>query len=262
MPYRIYAFVNKIETDYSHLFEIYLKEPVELKFVSESHAIKLNILAEIACSQGKDEDYLMFIDGDAFPIVDLMPKVQEIVANHQLMAVRRDENNGDRQPHPSFAVTTVGFWKEIRGDWKPGYKWKNDSGQMVRDTGGNLLKIVENKKIDWHPILRTNKVNLHPVWFGVYGNMVYHHGAGFRTPLGRKDTQLLEKDFPLFGKFENLARNQRRIIRLLGRFLKIFYLNKNARKKNLDRVVKKNSRLSDEIFRKLETDENFWKQFV
>jgi len=261
-PYKTYAFINKIDKDYSRLFEVCLKEPVELKSVAESHSIKLNILADIACSQGKDEDYLIFLDGDAFPITDIMPPIQETLKQYPLMAVRRDENIGDRQPHPSFAVTTIGFWKEIKGDWKPGYKWKNNNNQIVTDTGGNLLKILEDRKIDWFPILRTNKVNLHPLWFGIYGDLVYHHGAGFRSPLSREDTRLLARNFPFMRTIQNLSSHEKRLFRILGKMMKLFYLNKTGWDKAINRVVENNSIISSKILKKLETDANFWKEFI
>jgi hypothetical protein len=36
-------------------------------------------------------------------------------------------------------------------------------------------------------MLRSNKRDLHPLWFGVYENLVNHHGAGFRKPAMRTD---------------------------------------------------------------------------
>lgn len=261
-PYKTYAFINKIGKDYSGHFEVCLREPVELKNVSQSHAIKLNILADIACSQGTEDDYLVFIDGDAFPVIDIMPKVKEKLKKYPLMAVRRDESSGDMQPHPSFAVTTVGFWKKIKGDWKPGYKWKNNNNHIVTDTGGNLLKILEDLKIDWLPILRTNKVNLHPLWFGIYGDLVYHHGAGFRSPVSREDIRLLARKFPFMRMIQNLSFHEMRLIRIIGKTIKLFYLNKAGWEKALNRVMEDNSKMSAEILKKLETDANFWKEFV
>ena len=50
--------------------------------------------------------------------------------------------------------------------------------------GGNLLGLLEDAGIDWYPMLRTNKVNPHPLQFGVYEDLVYHHGGGFRLTAG------------------------------------------------------------------------------
>ena len=47
-------------------------------------------------------------------------------------------------------------------------------------SAGNLLRQLEEHNIDWLPLLRSNTRNPDPLWFGVYGHRIYHHGAGFR----------------------------------------------------------------------------------
>ncbi len=181
-PYRIYACVSGVERNYADLYYFCSEE-------EGRHAEKLNYLASEIIAKSNDDDILMFIDGDAFPISsELVPFVREKITKHELVAIRRDENNIDIQPHPSFCATTVGLWKQIRGDWGKGYYWVNSRGKEVTDVGGNLLKILNDNNIDWFPLTRTNKKDLHPLWFGIYGNMVYHHGAGFRPPTCSADT--------------------------------------------------------------------------
>lgn len=151
------------------------------------HAAKLNLLAAEVTAVADPNDVLIFLDGDAFPIADPMPVVRSGLADGCLVAVRRDENVGDRQPHPCFAATTVGNWAEINGDWSPGHPWAQPGGKQVTDVGGNLLRLLELHDKTWTPLLRTNAVDWHPVFFGVYGGVVYHHGAGFRRRLTRAD---------------------------------------------------------------------------
>jgi hypothetical protein len=149
-----------------------------------THAEKLNRLAKMVSEKAKPDDYLVFIDGDAFPIA----RVDEnVLAGKPLAAVRRDENMGDPQPHPCFCVTTVGFWNRIKGDWRGGYRWTNQYGYSVTDVGGNLLKALRRANEPWTPLLRSNTVNPHPVFYAVYGDVVYHHGAGFRDKITRTD---------------------------------------------------------------------------
>ena len=57
----------------------------------------------------------------------------------------------------------------------------------MNDPGGKILKVLEERGIGWNPVLRTNSKDLHPIFFGVYGGVIYHHGAGFRRPLTRSD---------------------------------------------------------------------------
>jgi hypothetical protein len=55
--------------------------------------------------------------------------------------------------------------------------------------------------IDWlgkndykyYPIERSNKINLHPLYFGVYGDMIYHHWAGSRKMITRPDRRRAAK---------------------------------------------------------------------
>ena len=155
-----------------------------------THPEKLNQLADIVMREAADDDHLLFIDGDAFPIGPLSPLLADDSA---LIAVRRRENFGDPQPHPCFCVTTVHFWRRIDGDWRAGYTWQNSLGATVTDPGGNLYGRLLDEGVEWRPLDRLNTVDLHPLWFGIYGDteygpVVYHHGAGFRSRVARVDT--------------------------------------------------------------------------
>ena len=144
-------------------------------------------MADVAClGCSNPNDWLIFLDSDAFPIADLRSYLEKKLTMHPLVAVRRDENLGEPQPHPCFCATTVGFWKEIGGDWSRGYAWPTPLGP-VTDIGANLLGNLRERTVDWFPMTRSNKVDLHPVLFGVYDNQIYHHGAGSRAPVMRVD---------------------------------------------------------------------------
>jgi hypothetical protein len=54
-------------------------------------------------------------------------------------------------------------------------------GRQVSDVGGELLRILNENRILWKKLPRSNTRNLHPLLFGIYGDLVYHHGTGFRT---------------------------------------------------------------------------------
>lgn len=161
----------------------------------DDHARKLNKLADIAISHAtSDHDLLVFIDSDAFRIIDWEHFINEKLKEFELIAIRRDENFGDVQPHPCFCVTTVGLWKRIRGDWGKGYSWINLSGNRVTDVGGNLLGKLREFQIPWHPLTRSHTTRLHPLWFGIYGNLIYHHGAGSRDAVSRLDVQSIKRN--------------------------------------------------------------------
>ena len=173
--HRVYASLNGIDPSFVEQFD-YAAD------LEGGHAAKLNELATVVRAHADPDDLLLFLDGDAFPIA---PFDEALLGGLPLAAVRRSENLGDPQPHPCFCLTTVGFWFEIEGDWSRGYEWESSIGVPATDVGGNLLGILNERDIEWRPLLRTNQVNLDQLWFGIYDNVAYHHGAGFRRKVAR-----------------------------------------------------------------------------
>lgn len=153
------------------------------------HGVKLDELARRISQVASPEDGLLFFDGDA---VLLCPGEDLLAGPAPLVAVRRDENAGDRFPHPSFCLTTVAFWDALGGDWRRGAFSTAQHGDRVSDTGGRVLEMLEMRGLQCRPLTRRNAIDLHPLWFGVYGDetsraVVYHHGAGFRSRESRVD---------------------------------------------------------------------------
>jgi hypothetical protein len=144
------------------------------------HGSKLNQLADRVVSQGQDSDILLFLDSDAFPVVPVSRWLTESLEEYALVAIQRRENFGDLRPHPSFCATTIGQWRQLGGDWsrKP---WTTPSGSQLDDAGTLVLEALEARGLRWLPLSRTNSFNPHPLFFGVYGHRIYHHGAGSRT---------------------------------------------------------------------------------
>jgi hypothetical protein len=148
---------------------------------------KLDELAAAMSAEAAPDDVIVFMHGDAFPVADWTGPVREMVSEHGLVAIRRDEN-GEPIPHWSFCATTPALWRRIGGTWAHGGTWEGKGeGEQVTDTGGTLLELLRENEVEWRPLLRTNAVDVHPVFFGVYGELVYHHGAAFRTPMTRRD---------------------------------------------------------------------------
>ncbi len=234
-PFLTYAFLNGIPDDYRARFFYSSREPIK------SHPVKLNLLADIASFNAEDpDDWLLFIDGDAFPIGDVVGFGREKLLQFPLLAIQRKENDGDRQPHPSFCLTTVGFWRSLGGDWREDQGWTNERGETVHDVGGNLLAALERSESRWYPMLRSNKVDLHPVFFGVYDDLVYHHGAGFRRAWSRADTLRASEDSGLMWSL----------------------LPKRLRGLATRGAAIQNERTSAEIFRDIREDPEFYRRFT
>jgi hypothetical protein len=84
VPYQTWSSLERIEPSYA----VHFDRIVEQK---GSHAAKLNHLAMEICHQAADDDLLMFLDGDAFPIADPLPLISDGLARAQLIAVRRSD---------------------------------------------------------------------------------------------------------------------------------------------------------------------------
>jgi hypothetical protein len=222
------------------------------------HAAKLNALAERISQEATAEDVLIFLDGDAFPVAPLDPFLERTLARFPLAAVRRDENLGDKQPHPSFCATTVGFWQELGGDWSRG-PWTNDVGWRIDDPGGRLLELLAQNGVEWHALRRTNRVNLHPVLFGLYDDVVYHHGAGFRQVFERVD-RLRAGAVPILPPSLSPEPPQSTAGRLLWKLrAKRWYLTeKRPVVRREQRLMRENAELSERVYSWIREDEFFF----
>jgi hypothetical protein len=209
IPYHTWSSLEGIDRSYTDRFGTVIEQ-------RGPHAGKLNHLAREISDVAADEDLLMFLDGDAFPIADPMPLVMSGLQEAPLVAVRRAENLDEPQPHPCFCVTTVGTWRRVGGDWSLGYPWRSSAGRWISDVGGNLLRALELTQTPWVQVLRSNLTDVHPVFFAVYGDAIYHHGAGFRDAfVTRADRERLRKDDVAEKQVAKLLRRGRE--RVLGR---------------------------------------------
>jgi hypothetical protein len=208
------------------------------------HEGKLNLMAAEIMESGRPDDIMLFLDGDAFPVADPMPAIHRALSDTSLLAVRRDENWGDPQPHPSFCAIRVSEWNRLHGDWSRGGIWTNSAGNPVTDVGGNLLAALTRTGSSWTPLLRSNVWNPHPLWFGIYGGIVYHHGAGFRPPLSRAD-----KEFSRSHRGEGLP--------VVGRLANAV----NVRRKHRahERLTRSSMKISDDWYKRIQADPDFYR---
>ena len=276
-PYRIYCLSTGIDfRDYSDKF--FFIQDTEV----ESHVCKINFLAKKICAVGNNDDLLIFIDGDAFPIAHYLPFIKKKIEKHKLIAIRRDENRGDNFPHPSFCATTIKFWKDIKGTWAY-HKIKNSQGFLVNDAGTKLLLILQKNNINWYPMLRTNEKNLHPVFYGIYEKIIYHHVAGYRKPFVRDDFRrigldkknliriyrrilliLLGSKFVSYNK-SKLTSTIKKLVSTLNRTIvrKIVLMLKSTRYiKDRNAIELENEKISKKIINKIQNNDKFYEIFM
>lgn len=126
-------------------------------------------------------DYLCLLDSDAWPIqsdwieqcIEWINQPSEYMTERCGVAAVRFENL-DTFPHPCVFFVNRSFVS------KPKYYFE------IKNTRTNLLcnRVVDlfsNLDLSFfYPLLRTNKLNYHPVASAIYHNTFYHHGAGSR----------------------------------------------------------------------------------
>ena len=259
-PHRVYASLAHIPVEHGSKYFYSNHEPIQ------DHGTKLNLLGEMACIRAESPgDWLLFLDSDAFPIGDLTAYLDDRLSEFPLIAVQRLEQDGDIQPHPCFCATTVGFWQEIQGDWKKGGTWINDRGQECTDPGGNLLHILNDRGVNWYKMLRTNQVNLHPVNFGIYDHMIYHHGG---TLMSYVETNHPSGSIPGVDSFGELykhpltriAWHTSRALWWFGQMLekfRVWLLDQTPLRRRWREVEARNKAMSEELFKEIVSDPAF-----
>jgi hypothetical protein len=240
-PFRTFAVLNQIPSSWNSRFDTVIP-------AKGRHEAKLNLLAAEMSEVARPDDILLFVDGDAFPVADPMPTVYKALAESSLVAVRRNENWGDCQPHPSFCAIRVSEWERLHGDWSPGRTWLSDTGHTVTDPGANLLASLERTGSTWTPLTRSNTWNPHPLWFGIYGDIVYHHGAGFRAPRARADRGSTE----IFHRGEGIP-----VVAVAAR-----RVNQLLKRRAVRRVIRDSSKLSDDWFARIQSDPEFFRPLL
>jgi hypothetical protein len=250
-PYRVYAWLDADMRDQASKFFYSTDVPIK------EHELKLTLLGDLVAHAAEPDEMIMFIDGDAFPIGPIVPFLREKLDRYPIVAVRRDENNGDPQPHPLFCAMRASLWLELPGDWRRGHTWTNPQGREVTDVGGNLLGILQEREIEWYPMLRTNKINPHPLQFGVYEDLVYHHGGGFRRTAGGRVSWMPKRDSLDATWRGRLASRLPRRGRL-GRLRKRIDPVRRYREALADQLAG----INEQVFALIKRDEEFYKQLI
>jgi hypothetical protein len=126
----------------------------------------------------KYENFLL-VDCDAFPVrphwQDILTKRMEFT-NRWYSGLLRGETFEDYPWLGIFYIRGEHVHKELM-DWFP-RAHQNLWGRNFREFGTSRIKTHEEGRCIWYPLLRSNVLNLHPVRFGVYNHLFYHHMKG------------------------------------------------------------------------------------
>lgn len=203
--YKVWCFFSEhMDTSpHKHKYH-FLENHDNIKGVSGSydHATKLDDLFKVVAEDEntKDDDVVIFIDSDAFPIGNINDYIESKLKGYDLAGVSRPENDdGHFCIHPCFAFSTVAFWKQNKLTWH-GLNMQAPIHNFLDDTGGLLYQDISKKNIKCFKIFKSKKssIDTHPIFFSSYDNIIYHHGAGSRKFRSRSETAFIIKNIDFF----------------------------------------------------------------
>jgi len=129
-------------------------------------------------------DIVIKIDSDAFFINDIDEKYVKFVNDNKFIAMKEPLHEADttlHTPHPAYYAFTSKFLNDGLTDALTKLQPRNSNWW------GGVISWLSHHKIEWKPMTRSNEVNLHPIYFGLYGDLIYHHWAGSRHMITRFD---------------------------------------------------------------------------
>ena len=197
-PYTVYAAANRVTAAGGAILRTNPNvvvcdiTPTDLRGNRE-HAYYLDALAERAVGAGAS--HLVTLDIDSFPIDDRWIDVLAKYAPPEsgVAAILRVENGDSALPHPSCALIPRAFFDEYQPSFSPDSDMTREFRHFQRttnqsaDTGIRLAHILWSERLAWGKLLRTNVRNPHYLIAGIYGDVVFHLGAGARFTLFRAD---------------------------------------------------------------------------
>mgnify|MGYP001216526833 FL=1 len=146
----------------------------------------MGLLLKFINENAKVGDKVLLIDSDAFPIAPISEFMEYALSQAEFVSCQEPKHEWDddyKIPHPMFMLFDA---KHILEGNLSDYLSKIIKDQSGNWWGGAMQWIKENNYREG-VLIRSNKINLHPLYFGIYNNLIYHHWAGSRKMITRRD---------------------------------------------------------------------------
>lgn len=134
--------------------------------------------------QLNDDDIVVYMDSDAFPIDFWDEAVENNLKDHDISAVYRYEDRGLLQPDQYYPWPHLCFFA-FRKKARDLYGFIHEVPDGFPCPGFTMCDMIREKGIKVKEMLRTNKFNSHNVMFGIYDDIIYHQSSGSRAIVGR-----------------------------------------------------------------------------
>ena len=180
----------------------------------------------------KPTDKIMLIDSDAFPIAPISDFLDEKLKEYPFVSAQEPMHEWDRNPlylipHPMFMLFEA---KHIIEDNLTDYL-----RDVVKDKNNNwwggTTDWLTERGYDYYPLTRSNKIDLHPLYYAIYDEVIYHHWAGSRNMITRPDRIRVGQIGPDIIPTE-------------------------AQKKAVEDIAKENHEVSNQVFERIESEKD------
>jgi hypothetical protein len=173
-------------------------DPATTELVNRLVLQHANALETLWSVVGEGYDYLITLDSDAFPVRDgWIAQLQRNLGTASLTGIWRDEMPGALEAfvHPSGLAIRCDRLRAIPAPFA--LAAVQSFGQQVTQD----ILLAGEKVI---PLRRSNFRNAHFLMGGIYGDLIYHHGAGSRRPLFRM-TEGEDRDERVYARLRELV---------------------------------------------------------
>jgi hypothetical protein len=194
VPYVIYGSANRLEPQFRE--RLAARSDVEIVDCPttalrgyEEHAYYLEKLIRHAIGDGAT--HVMLLNPDSFPVRRGWARemIGHLSPTCVMSAVMRVEND-DHKPHPSGLLFSSEFWLEhdptillseevLQSAEFARYREEVD---VIVDTGIGYGFELWQEKLEWHPLVRSNRTEDHYIIGSIYGDVIFHLGGAARGP--------------------------------------------------------------------------------
>lgn len=220
-PYRVYTVLG--ENYDIHKDKFFISIDAKLKHY-ESLELLQHKLHELHVD---DEDIILILDSDAFPIKNLDYYIEEKLNKYNFCAIVEPELNYNPLPIQPFECFYLFKYKFF----KSGFSFYYNPG-IHSNWNDWMIDWFDKKNIEWYKLCRTNKHNIHPLYYGIYDDIIFHSWCG---------------------SFESIIK---------GRVTRVDRILSNKTGIPLEKIIEENENIFFDVFYKLNNNFDEFMQFL
>ena len=145
----------------------------------------------------KPNDIVIKLDSDALFISDIDESFLDRVHREKFIALKEPRHESNLKLHTAHPVFYAFKGEYLQSDFNGKSLMRALSTVQVDGASnwwGDVDKWLRKNVEKWGVLERTNVTNLHSLYFGIYGDLIYHHWAGSRMMRTREDIRIARKE--------------------------------------------------------------------